>query len=164
MINAVALTKTDDWQGEGWSSPSSREELLHLFEDWHPDVVGLIEAAPPDGFYKWALFDRDPLTTWSSGRITLLGDAAHPMLPYLGQGATQAIGDAMMLSRALAAFENVDEALQCYETHRVEQVSKIVLESRSRSELLNQVDPYKYSGMNIKSVTDAGYDAVTMPL
>jgi len=164
VINAVALTKTDDWQGEGWSSPSSREELLHLFEDWHPDVVGLIEAAPPDGFYKWALFDRDPLTTWSSGRITLLGDAAHPMLPYLGQGATQAIGDAMMLSRALAAFENVDEALQCYETHRVEQVSKIVLESRSRSELLNQVDPYKYSGMNIKSVTDAGYDAVTMPL
>lgn len=81
MINCVALSKDDRWQVEGWDNRSSREELLELYGDWHPNVVGIINGAPADGIFKWALHDRLPLSVWSLGRATLLGDAAHPMLP-----------------------------------------------------------------------------------
>jgi salicylate hydroxylase len=99
-VNVVAIREADAWVAESWNVPSDREELLAGYPRWHPNVLNLFAKA--ENIFKWGLFDRDPMPTWSVGRITLLGDAAHPMLPFLSQGAAMAIEDGYVLGRVLA--------------------------------------------------------------
>ncbi|ANN69137.1 FAD-dependent monooxygenase [Bordetella bronchialis] len=130
-VNIVAVNETSQWVEESWNAPSSREELLGAFRGWHANLQRLFERA--DTVFKWGLFDRDPMATWHQGRITLLGDAAHPMLPFLSQGAAMAIEDSLVLAAALDAHgANVSAALRDYEAERLPRTSRVQLESRER--------------------------------
>ena len=91
LINVVCHYDDDNYRHESWIAECSREEVLERYAGWHESLLRLFAAA--DTWYKWALYDRDPIPQWTRGRVTVLGDAAHPMLPYLGQGACQAIED-----------------------------------------------------------------------
>lgn len=135
MVNGVAFVASDSWVSEGWSSPATTEELLTLFEGWHPDVLGLFRVAPPSGTRKWALVDRDPLPVWVQGRAALLGDSAHPMLPFLGLGAAMAIEDAIVLARALVQEPDVEEALQIYQGARASRAGAMLLASRRQGDI-----------------------------
>jgi salicylate hydroxylase len=130
-VNIVAVSETENWVEESWNAPSSREELLNAFKGWHPNLIQLFERT--DSVFKWGLFDRDPMKTWSSGRVTLLGDSAHPMLPFLSQGAAMAIEDGYVLATALAAHgPDLQSAQRDYEAERLPRTSRVQLESRER--------------------------------
>lgn len=130
LVNFVGLTERNDWREEGWSIRASIEEMLREYEGWYEDVRSIIRATPEGGLYKWALFDRAPLPQWTSGRVTLLGDAAHPMLPFLGQGAAMGIEDGMVVARAFAAADSIDEALRRYVEARLPRANWVMQESR----------------------------------
>ena len=100
MVNYVGFVPTDDEMKESWSAPGDPEVLREAFDGWDPRIGQVL--AQVDKTFRWALYDREPLPTWSRGRVTLLGDAAHPMLPHLGQGANQSIEDGMALATLLA--------------------------------------------------------------
>jgi salicylate hydroxylase len=130
VLNYAAFINSGEWTDESWSIPSTIDELLAHLPDSHPDVATIIRATPPGGCFKWGLFDRDPLPRWTVGRVTLLGDAAHPMLPFLGQGAAMAVEDAVVLARALAARPGSPAALDLYETTRRDRTAFVLEASR----------------------------------
>ncbi len=138
LINCVSFTRSAGWTEEGWSSRASKDELLALFGGWHADVRGLAAHAPLDGTAKWALYDRDPLPIWVHGRAALLGDAAHPMLPFLGLGAAMAIEDGVVLARAFAQTSSVEDALQLYQSARVERAGAMLLDSRHQGRIFEE--------------------------
>ncbi len=124
LMNFVGALERGDWRIESWSARGTPGELAADFRGWHGDVQALIrEIETP---YKWALMVRPPLGRWSLGRATLLGDAAHSMLPFLAQGAAQALEDACVLARCLAQFEAVETALTRYEEARSERTRRTV--------------------------------------
>ena len=100
MVNYVGFVPTDEEMKESWSAPGNPDMLRAEFEGWDPRIGQVL--AQVDTCFRWALYDREPLPTWSKGRLTLLGDAAHPMLPHLGQGANQSIEDGMALATILS--------------------------------------------------------------
>jgi len=124
LMNLAATVRRNDWLVESWSEAGTVEECRNDFADWHEDVLVIIDAIQTP--YKWALIGRPPLQHCSVGRVVLLGDAFHPTLPVLGQGANMAIEDGMILSRCLEASSGVDEALQRYEVARLDRTSRIV--------------------------------------
>jgi len=125
LMNFVGIVERDDWQLESWTEPGSAEECARDFRGWHADVHTMIERIKQP--YKWALMGREPLNAWSQDRVTLLGDAAHPTLPFLAQGANMAIEDGIVLARCIEAFSsNLPEALKRYENLRIERTSRIV--------------------------------------
>jgi salicylate hydroxylase len=103
LMNFVGVVERQDWREESWTTPGSHADMLADFAGWHDDVQRLIEAIPQP--YLWALKLRPPLPSWSVGRITLLGDACHPTLPFLAQGAVMAIEDGYVLGRAIEAHD-----------------------------------------------------------
>jgi salicylate hydroxylase len=124
LINFVAISEEDSWLRESWVDRGEVSDVLAAFQGWHDQVLSIIEAA--DETYKWALFDRSPLARWSVGRVTLLGDSCHPMLPFMGQGAAQAIEDAATLKGCLSKFPNdVSAALLLYERLRLPRASRL---------------------------------------
>lgn len=130
-VNIVAVREADEWVEESWSTLSSKEALLGDFEGWHSTLQTLFSKV--NEVYSWGLFDRDPMKSWVKGRVALLGDACHPMLPFLSQGAAMAIEDALVLSDALAASpEDIELALQRYQDERLPRCSRVQLEARER--------------------------------
>jgi salicylate hydroxylase len=124
LVNFVAVTEEDSWLRESWVDHGEVADALAAFAGWHDQVLSIIGAA--DETYKWALFDRSPLPRWSAGRVTLLGDSCHPMLPFMGQGAAQAIEDAAALKGCLEKFSNdVPAALRLYERLRLPRASRL---------------------------------------
>jgi salicylate hydroxylase len=134
MVNIVAVSENSEWVEESWNVKSSQAELLAGFENWNENLVRLFERTDPDEIYKWGLFDRDPMDRWSQGNVTLLGDAAHPMLPFLSQGAAMAVEDAYVLAQALDHFgpTRLDAALDAYEAERRPRTARVQLEARER--------------------------------
>jgi salicylate hydroxylase len=123
ILNFVGIIERD-WRVESWTVRGSREECAADFPGWNDGIHTIIRnIAEP---YKWALLGREPLTRFSHGRVTLLGDAAHPTLPMLAQGANMAIEDGMVLARCLGAHDNVGTALACYDIARVGRTAKLV--------------------------------------
>ena len=123
VMNFVGALERADWRVESWSARGTGEELIGDFRGWHEDIQAFVRAI--DTPYKWALMVRAPLERWTIGRVTLAGDAAHSMLPFLAQGAIMAIEDGCVLARCLAEFE-VPEALARYETARKERTRRTV--------------------------------------
>lgn len=132
-VNIVAVNESPDWVAESWTEPSTREELLAAFDGWHENIIELFQRTDRQQIFKWGLFDRDPMDRWSQGQVTLLGDAAHPMLPFLSQGAAMAIEDAYVLAAALAHFDgDLALALPAYEAERRPRTARVQLEARER--------------------------------
>ena len=145
----------ESWHLESWTTQGSVEEFKHLFSDFHPDATALLNAC--DEVLKTALYERDPMPEWGKGRSTLLGDACHPMLPFMAQGAGMAIEDAIVLSRALDGVtkdSDVAAALRRYENTRKERTAEVQLGSRGNNWLKE--------GGNGDWVY--GYDAWAVPL
>src|SRR5215472_15956857 len=130
LINVVCHCDDDQYRHESWVTECERQEVLDRYADWHESLLRLFAAG--DTWYKWALYDRDPIPAWTRDRVTLLGDAAHPMLPYLGQGACQALEDGAVLATALTAEADPGTALARYERTRRPRASRVVLTSRER--------------------------------
>ncbi len=130
LLNFVGWTEHDRWNREDWTDRATIERALAAFEGWHPQVRRIIGAA--ETCFIWALFDREPLPRWSVGHTTLLGDACHPMYPFMGQGAAQAIEDGATLAACLAAgAEDPAEALRHYERLRLPRVTRLQEMSRA---------------------------------
>jgi salicylate hydroxylase len=163
LVNCVALARTDSWREEGWSNPCSRAEFLELYGDFHRDVTGLIENAPEGEIFKWALHAREPLLTWSRGRVTLLGDAAHPLLPYLGQGATAAIEDGLVLARALEAHDDYQDAFRHYERGRLERTTTQMRTSQQQGAALDR-GPDEYNQHRPSQGALSAYDPRLAPV
>jgi salicylate hydroxylase len=145
MLNLVAFAERNTWTEEGWSTPSTVEELHGEFQDYCEDVRSIIKSIPEGALYKWGLFDREPLPQWSLDHATLLGDAAHPVLPFLGHGAVLAIEDGVVLARAFAAATDVPEALARYEAARGERANFVFNESRRAVRKFHGGDPAKFT-------------------
>ena len=131
LVNVVCHYDDEGYRHESWVTECDRDEVLERYAGWHESLLRIFSAG--DVWYKWALYDRDPIPHWTRGRVTVLGDAAHPMLPYLGQGACQAIEDGSVLALALAAeTDDPVRALARYERSRRPRASQVVLTSRAR--------------------------------
>jgi salicylate hydroxylase len=137
LLNLVGCVETDEISEESWTVKRPWNEFKAHFEGWHPIIQTIIDAADKDQCYLWALFNRPPIHEWSSERVTLLGDSAHPTLPYLAQGAAMAIEDGAVLTRALSMTDSIAEALQIYQRNRTERTAKIVLQSSANRELFH---------------------------
>ncbi|QEE24039.1 salicylate hydroxylase [Rhodanobacter glycinis] len=149
-----ATTAQDDWREESWTLPGDVDELRSIYRGFHPDARALLDAC--DAVTKSALYVREPMPRWSEGHITLLGDACHPMVPFMAQGACQAFEDAVVLSRVIDAMGDtrIETALSRYEQIRRERTARIQRASRSNEWL-------KVGG-NADWVY--GYDAWSTPL
>jgi salicylate hydroxylase len=125
LLNLVGLLERDDWRVESWTVRGSIDEFANDFRGWHADVQSMIRCV--DVPYKWALFARPPMPSWTQARVTLLGDACHSMLPMLAQGAVMALEDALVLARCLQ-FQADDPlaALKRYEAARRDRANKAV--------------------------------------
>lgn len=130
MVNYVGFVPADEEMKESWSAPGDPAVLRREFEGWDPRIGNVLKQV--DKTFRWALYDREPLPTWTKGRLTLLGDAAHPMLPHLGQGANQSIEDGMALATILARVDTpaVPASLLAYERLRRERVAEVQLGAR----------------------------------
>lgn len=113
----------------GQRDANARAELLERFGEWHAPIRELLEATRPEDILRTDIADRPPLRRWCAGRVALLGDAAHPMTPNLGQGGCQAIEDAVVLARALTSAPTLEQALAEYETRRVARANAVVTAS-----------------------------------
>jgi salicylate hydroxylase len=140
FVNMVASRETKTWVEESWSVESSAQEMSAAFPKVGGDMRMLIDRA--QRCFKWGLFDRDPLPWWSRGRITLLGDAAHPMLPFLAQGAAMAIEDGFVLAREVAASpDDIPAALQRYEAVRRPRTTDVQLAARTQANIFHLTSP-----------------------
>ena len=140
---------------ESWSAKGDVRELRKAYAGFHPDVRAVLEACPD--CHKWAILEREPLARWSEGRVVLLGDACHPMTPYMAQGAATAIEDAAVLARCLEATggEDIEAAFARYEAHRKPRTSLI--------QAISSANTWMKDG-NSDTAWLYGYDAWTAPL
>ena len=125
LVNFVAVIEQDAWTKESWTDRGEVADVLAAYDGWHPQVRGILGAV--DETFKWALFDRQPMARWSVGRVTLLGDACHPMLPFKAQGAAQAIEDGATLAACLSqtGAPDVPAALRQYEALRLARTARV---------------------------------------
>jgi salicylate hydroxylase len=141
LVNFVAHIDSDGWTDESWNYEVDRTELMETYAKWNTSLLQLIEAS--DKYYKWALYDREPLEHWVKGRVTLLGDSAHPMLPYLGQGACMAVEDGIVLAKAVSRSpDDLDLALSDYERLRKPRSTRAQLGSRHRAKQNHLASPF----------------------
>jgi salicylate hydroxylase len=133
FLNFVAVSEQANWERESWTDRGSIDDARRCYEGWHPQIHAILNAV--DETFKWALFDRAPLERWSVGRITLLGDACHPMLPYMAQGAAQSIEDGATLAACLTGVTGADiaPALARYEALRKPRTASIQAAARGNS-------------------------------
>jgi salicylate hydroxylase len=138
LVNLVAFAPAGEWRTESWTADGDIADLIGEYNGWDPRVGQLIRSASETK--RWAMYDRDPLERWTKGRVALLGDAAHAMLPFFAQGAAQALEDAFVLAECLraAAPDAAPQALHRYEKIRRPRATKVQLISRGR-EVLNHL-------------------------
>lgn len=136
LANLVGVVERDDWTGESWTDAGDRREALRDFEGWHPTITDILTQA--DELYQWALYDRPPLQGWVDGRAALLGDAAHPMLPFMAQGAAMAVEDAWALIAMLEGRWGIMEALTRYQNLRFDRTSRVCEAARKNADTFHR--------------------------
>jgi salicylate hydroxylase len=140
LVNFVGVTEHQAWRSESWTERGDKTDLLRDFARWHPTVRAIVEAI--DEPYRWALFVRPPLPRWSEGRVTLLGDACHPMLPYMAQGGVMAIEDGCVLAQCLKSRPgDVAAALRDYQAMRLPRTAKVQAGARAAGARFHLSDP-----------------------
>lgn len=168
ILNLVFLARQDGWTEDGWSIPAQRRELEALFEGWCADVQHLIAAARAETLHKWAINAHAPLPTWCRGdRVVLVGDAAHAMTPFLGQGASMAIEDAVVLARALASCDSIGDGLARYEGARLERAHFVQRESNQNADRLQGEEAELYGVGKLRNEETLGlfdYDCSTVSI
>ena len=161
-MNWVGVVPHDGSAIESWTAEGSIEDALRDFDGWEPRVRDIVAASPKAN--KWALHDRDPLPFWSKGRVTLLGDACHPMLPFMAQGAAQSIEDGYVLARCLAETGGgVEAALLRYERNRMERTAWVQNGSRRNEKVFHLSDPVAVAERNarLKAEVETNSDGVS---
>jgi salicylate hydroxylase len=149
LLNIVAHCDSDAWTEESWTHECGVSEVMETYARWNPALTRLYPCSTR--WYKWALYDRDPLMTWSRGRATLLGDSAHAMLPYLGQGAAMAIEDACVLAAMVARHaDDLSAALLAYEQIRAPRARAAVMGSRERARENHLASPWARLARDMK--------------
>jgi salicylate hydroxylase len=139
-LNIFGGHYSGEWVEESWSVPSSREELIAAKAGWNDALLGMFHHV--EHVFKWGIYDRDPLPQWTRGRVTLLGDAAHPTMPTLAQGANMAIEDGYVLARNLMRHaDDIDTALAVYVTERQPRTARVTLQSRQQFANNRKVPP-----------------------
>jgi salicylate hydroxylase len=140
-LNLVCISPEDSWESESWTEQGTMEDLYSRFEGWSPDFLSLLGRVE-EPVFRWALYDREPLEQWGIGTTTLLGDACHPMLPFMAQGSCQAIEDAVVLARCLSDVGTSDavSALRRYEDVRQGRTAQVQTSSLMNRDLFHMVD------------------------
>ncbi|WP_160142146.1 FAD-dependent monooxygenase [Pigmentiphaga humi] len=171
LMNFVGLVEHAHPENESWTQVRPWADLKADFEGWHPTIQTVIDAIDRDGCYRYALNNRAPVDNWSTARATLLGDAAHPTLPYLASGAAMAIEDGEILARCLAACDNVPDALQSYQNSRMDRTAAVVRESTENRDLYRIEDEDEmrraFHAKNMSKTRSEwlySYDPLTVPL
>ncbi|MDX3908166.1 MAG: FAD-dependent monooxygenase [Pigmentiphaga sp.] len=171
LMNFVGLVEHPHPENESWTQKRPWADLKADFEGWHPAIQTVIDAIDRDGCYRYALNDRPPADNWSTARATLLGDAAHPTLPYLASGAAMAIEDGAVLARCLDASSCVPEALQRYQQTRMARTAMVVRESAGNRDLYRIEDEsemrkafHEKNMSKTRSEWLYSYDPLTAPL
>lgn len=142
VFNIFCGHVTKNWVEESWTIPSQLSEVLDAYRGYHETLIGMFHAVDPSTWFKWGVFDRDPLPRWTVGRVALLGDAAHPMLPTLAQGAAMAVEDSFVLARYLDQYRDDPEAgLQAYESERRPFTARAQLQAREQFDVNQSVPP-----------------------
>lgn len=139
-VNFVGIVEQEGWEQDGWNIQGDKSEAKSCFAGWHASITGVLEHA--NTLHKWALLDRAPLPFWSDGRVVLLGDAAHPMLPSMAQGAVQSMEDAYILASFLTQY-NAQTAFEHFFKTRIERVTKIQAGSGANSALFHRADTWR---------------------
>ena len=172
-LNLVCISPEDSWETESWTEQGTMEDLLSRFEGWSPDFLSLLGRVE-EPIFRWALYDREPLEQWGIGTTTLLGDACHPMLPFMAQGSCQAIEDAVVLARCLSDANTSDaaSALRRYEDARQGRTAQVQTSSLMNRDLFHMVDGQEQKDRDmIFSISPPGmsildwvyeYDALTV--
>jgi salicylate hydroxylase len=163
LLNFVAIIDQDTWTKESWTDRGEIADAIAAYEGWHPQLHGILQAV--DETFIWGLFDRPPMQHWSVGRVTLLGDACHAMLPFMAQGAAQAIEDGTALAACLAKRDKKDvaEALTLYEAHRLPRTARVqalAANNKTRFHLPDGSEQVARDAEMAKSLTDFSLHSV----
>jgi salicylate hydroxylase len=165
LANLVAVVESKTPETESWTATGARDQALKDFKRWSPVIRAILEKAPV--LNRWALYDRLPLETWSDGRVVLMGDACHPMLPFLAQGAVMAIEDAYVLAQLVMRTPELRAALKSYEAQRKPRTSRVQAGARNNAALFHHGDPFTQlatygpiwlAGQFLPSVAHGQYD------
>jgi len=151
LVNFVGLALADGWQEEGWSIRAKKGELAKVYGNFHELPRQAIAAIPEDTIFRWGLFARKTVDSLVKGRVALLGDAAHPMLPYFGQGASSSIEDSVVLTRCFEDSADWQEAFNRYNRTRLKRVTTLQRESNLGGERLHKLDPYDLRDKPVKN-------------
>ena len=174
-LNLVCISPEDSWESESWTEQGTIEDLYSRFEGWSSDFLSLLGRVE-EPVFRWALYDREPLEQWGIGTTTLLGDACHPMLPFMAQGSCQAIEDAVVLARCLSDVSTSDavSALRRYEDARQGRTAQVQTSSLMNRDLFHMVDGQEQRDRDIIfSISPPGmsildwvyeYDALTISI
>jgi salicylate hydroxylase len=163
LLNFVAVAQRDKWETEGWTIPAPLDEFLEEFASFDEGTRTVISRPVRGQVFKWGLFGRPWLEQWSSGRVVLLGDAAHPMLPFLGQGAANALEDAVILTRCLTSEATPEKAFALYQKTRGPRVKGATEQAARRGDRYLG-EPTADSLKGDEPGTQYAYDAVAGPL
>jgi salicylate hydroxylase len=168
LLNSVFYARQDGWNDEGWTILAPPEDLQNAFADWCPEVMALVDGALLQPTFKWAINARTALPNWLiDDRITLLGDAAHAMTPFMGQGAASAIEDAIVLARAMHAFPKPADAFSHYIAARHERTSFVQAESNANADRMQGPETDLFGLANLRNEETLGlfdYDCGSVPL
>ncbi len=163
LLNFIAIAHRSQWEAEGWTIPAPMDEFLEEFSNFDEGTRTVISRPAKGQVFKWGLFGRPWLNQWHSGRIVLLGDAAHPMLPFLGQGAANAIEDAIILTRCLKSESTPEKAFDLYQRSRAPRVKTTTEHTERRGERYLG-EPTADSLKGEDPGVQYAYDAVNTPL
>jgi len=174
-LNLVCISPEDSWESESWTEQGTMEDLYSRFEGWSSDFLSLLGRVE-EPVFRWALYDREPLEQWGIGTTTLLGDACHPMLPFMAQGSCQAIEDAVVLARCLSDVSTSDavSALRRYEDARQGRTAQVQTSAVMNKDLFHMIDGQEQKDRDlILSISPPGmsilgwvyeYDALTVAI